>query len=396
MAGLRIIEAILDINTKSWDIPKIEAIQGDIGSLTLRITLEASGTVVPIVGWRANFVAFPDRIHIVSDPVVNFTNPSKGEFEYTFVKEAFSVPGIIDNARFVFIKEDGTQLTGMPRFTYEVEEDPSQGKIEMDDFIGDFTLLQAQITAIELKNNALENQINSLNIVKVSETTNWQKGVKITADNGYSKAVPVGVADWNAFTETGFYSVYATQLMANKPPTLGLYLDVEIHRRSGDTAYQRVTDITNNRTYYRSQMVGVWSAWAEGETIIGAQSKADLAQANAIKYVTDKFADTGWKDLPLKSGFVADGSTPQYRKIGSKVIYRGGVGRTTGAKGVFATAPVGFRTSDPYLEGFNQGQRTSADGASSLVYAKLNGDMEIVSATNTSTIWLSGIYYYVD
>ncbi|MBC2163411.1 BppU family phage baseplate upper protein [Listeria booriae] len=384
MAGLRVIEAILDINTKSWDIPKIEAIQGDINSLTLRVTLEASGVVVPIVGWRANFVAFPDNVHIVSDPVINFTDAANGIFEYTFVKQAFAVPGVIDNARFVLIKEDGSQLSGMPRFTYEVEEDPSQGKVEIDDFIGDFAALQTKITGLQNQLNSLQTQLTDMNVVK-------RTGDAMTGNLTFDVAAERLIRGFNYATNTAGAGIFFNQ------GAFG-FSDWTNNFRFAtySIASKKMNFLINSLTIDGKSVANTTDSVqkAGDSTVVGIISATDFKVGS--QSVKDSLADTGWKDLPLKSGFIADGSTPQYRKIGSKVIYRGGVGRTAGAKGVFATAPVGFRTSDPYLEGFSQGQRTSADGASSLVYAKLNGDMEIVSATNTSTIWLSGIYYYVD
>lgn len=165
MAGLRVLQAVLDINTRSWDIPRLEAVQGDYGSFTLQVTVVASGIVVNITGWRANFVASPDNIHIISDPVINFTDPVNGKFEYTFVKEAFSTPGTIDNARFVLIKQDGTQLSGMPRFTYHVDKDPAQGKIDAQDYIGDFAAFQTQVTALQTQFNTLQSQITAMNVL---------------------------------------------------------------------------------------------------------------------------------------------------------------------------------------------------------------------------------------
>ncbi|MBC2005537.1 BppU family phage baseplate upper protein [Listeria booriae] len=170
MAGLRVLQAVLDINTRSWDIPRLEAVQGDYGSFTLQVTVVASGVVVNITGWRANFVASPDDIHIISDPVINFTDAANGKFEYTFVKEAFSTPGTIDNARFVLIKQDGTQLSGMPRFTYHVDEDPAQGKIDQKDYIGDFAAFQAQVTALQTQFNTLQSQITAMNVLPLDGT----------------------------------------------------------------------------------------------------------------------------------------------------------------------------------------------------------------------------------
>ncbi|EUJ46658.1 BppU family phage baseplate upper protein [Paenilisteria rocourtiae] len=207
MAGLRVLQAVLDINTRSWDIPRLEAVQGDYGSFTLQVTVVASGVVVNITGWRANFVASPDDIHIVTDPVINFTDPTNGKFEYTFVKEAFSTPSGpngIDNARFVLIKQDGTQLSGMPRFTYHVDKDPAQGKIDAQDYIGDFAAFQAQVTALQTQFNTLQSQITAMNVVK-------KTGDSMTGNLQFDVASERLVRGFNYATNTAGAGIFFNQ-----------------------------------------------------------------------------------------------------------------------------------------------------------------------------------------
>lgn len=283
MTAIRTIKAVLDINKRTWEIERIEAVQGDVKSLTVEASVIQRGVGLNITGWRSSFLAVLNDSYIVSDPMVDIVDAKNGRFNYTFCEAAFSIPGEIE-ASFVLIKEDGTELTGMPRFTYHVAPNKTEGKLPIENYIGEFAKLQAQITDILLQNNDLQAQIDAMNVVKQSETTNWQKGVKITADSGNSKALPTGVTDWNNFVETGLYTVYATSLTANKPPAPGPYLNVEIHRRSTDTTYQRVTDVASNRTFYRSQLTGTWTSWLEAETITGAQAKADAAKASANNY----------------------------------------------------------------------------------------------------------------
>ncbi|ENH9561921.1 hypothetical protein ABW287_000474 [Listeria monocytogenes] len=127
----------------------------------------------------------------------------------------------------------------------------------------------------------------------------------------------------------------------------------------------------------------------------GMSDAAQVINSNFLK-ITSETGDTGWLDLPLKTNFSAGTSKPQYRKIGNRVEVRGQLVRASDAKGIFCTLPVGFRTSSTYNQGFVQGQQTSGSGASALVYARPNGDLEVVSTTNDTAVWLDGIYFYID
>lgn len=59
--------------------------------------------------------------------------------------------------------------------------------------------------------------------------------------------------------------------------------------------------------------------------------------------------DSGWINIPLRSGFTFSGETPAYRKIGSVIYMRGRVARTSGTWTTGNTAigdlPAGFRPS---------------------------------------------------
>ncbi|MBC2370523.1 BppU family phage baseplate upper protein [Listeria booriae] len=384
MAGLRVLQAVLDINTRSWDIPRLEAVQGDYGSFTLQVTVVASGVVVNITGWRANFVASPDDIHIISDPVINFTDAANGKFEYTFVKEAFSTPGTIDNARFVLIKQDGTQLSGMPRFTYHVDEDPAQGKIDQKDYIGDFAAFQAQVTDLQTQFNTLQSQITAMNVVKKtgdSMTGNLQFDVSSERLlRGFDYAGNKGIAGL-FFNLTGFgFSDWVNNVrFATYSTATKKFNFVKDYLTADGKPVANTTDSVQKTG--DSTVVGIISAT---DFKVGSQS------------VKDSLADSGWINLTLKSGFTAGASTPQYKKVGNLVKFRGLVNRTSGGTGAFSTVPVGYRTSDEYLEGFATGQQSSAAGATGLVYVKPTGDLELVAATNATGIWLSGISYYIN
>lgn len=120
-----------------------------------------------------------------------------------------------------------------------------------------------------------------------------------------------------------------------------------------------------------------------------------IAESNA--YTDGKFTDTGWLDLILKPGF-SRGSTaiPQYRVKNGKVYFRGKLDRVANKLGVFSSTPVGARTGSDYYQGFSLSQQSSVANTSASIYAKPNGDLELVSAGNDTSVWLDAISFYID
>uniref|UniRef100_UPI001F4EF5E8 BppU family phage baseplate upper protein n=1 Tax=Listeria monocytogenes TaxID=1639 RepID=UPI001F4EF5E8 len=162
MSALRKINATLDLNRKTWNIERIEAVQGDIDSLMLAVQIVENGKLKNLTGYKATFaVVLPDTINYVIDDL-HFSNEkmNEGYFEYTFVKEAFSVAGVYDTARFILQNEAGTELSGMPRFTYYVEKDPLQGKVVAESYVSDFERLEALIHDVELEIDSLHTEID--------------------------------------------------------------------------------------------------------------------------------------------------------------------------------------------------------------------------------------------
>ncbi|WP_260443271.1 phage baseplate upper protein [Listeria innocua] len=162
MSALRKIYATLDLNRKTWNIERIEAIQGDIDSLMIAVQIVENGKQKNLIDYKPTFaVVLPGTVNYVIDDL-HFSNEkmNEGYFEYTFVKEAFSVPGVYDTARFILQNEDGTELSGMPRFTYYVEKDPLQGKVVAESYISDFERLEQMIHAVELEIAELNEKIN--------------------------------------------------------------------------------------------------------------------------------------------------------------------------------------------------------------------------------------------
>lgn len=163
MSNLRKINATLDLNRKSWSIERIEAIQGDIDSLTLAVRIVSDGKGMNLTDYTPTFaVVLPGTSeYVIDDLHFDISRLSEGYFEYTFVKEAFSVPGVYDTARFILQKKDKTELSGMPRFTYYVEKDPLQGKVIAESYISDFERLEGLIADVETEIAGLHDEVTS-------------------------------------------------------------------------------------------------------------------------------------------------------------------------------------------------------------------------------------------
>lgn len=185
---IRTIAATLDINKRRWDLPFIEAIQGDFNSLKLQVSVIEDGIPVDLTGWTQTFFVALDNQHYVKDTTgiqASAEDLKSGRFDYVFVKEAFAVPGEMETARFILEDSEGTMLTGMPRFTYTVRADPAQGKVIAKTFDSDYEKFKDEIK--EMMQDSLDNSAKALD--------DSQKAVD-NANNALQK-VEDGFADAN-------------------------------------------------------------------------------------------------------------------------------------------------------------------------------------------------------
>ncbi|WP_430535968.1 BppU family phage baseplate upper protein [Listeria rocourtiae] len=358
-----------------------------------------------------------------------------GKIVYVIAKEVFSSHGVLNLCYFALEKGgtpgfqilDAADLTADERvttqnFTINVARDATQGNIVVEDFVSDIDKLTRFIeaetaesmAALNVALNKLDvatasaNQlialINANQVVKITDTVNWQKA-KLTADSGAAKSPPDVTTLAEIIEQGSFYMNSTAAGKLTDAPGSGAFR-LENHKLIAGTAieqharYFSTTNASANRHFYR--YVGATaSPWREYENTVGSQAKADLAEAHAINsamnYVNTKFADTGWLPITLKAGFTAfANSVPRYRRIGNKVFYAGIVVRTSGGTGVFATADEGFRQKDTYPQSHLCGQQTAAADAQAQIYTHSNGNLEIVSAVYTSPIWLNEIDYFID
>ncbi|EAH3708458.1 DUF2479 domain-containing protein [Listeria monocytogenes] len=263
MTALRKINATLDLNRKSWNIERIEAVQGDIDSLMIAVQIVENGKLKDLTDYKPTFaVVLPGTVKYVIDDL-HFSNEkmNEGYFEYTFVKEAFSVPGVYDTARFILQNEDGTELSGMPRFTYYVEKDPLQGKVVAESYISDFDRLEQMIHAVELEIAELHDEVTSESVRLDSE---------------------IAALDEKINTETSKLQSEADDLQQQfdnlNPAQFAQKTVLDEHVNDADI-HVTPTDKTN---------------WNAKETVSSAQSKADKALSDAKAYTDSKITQTVW------------------------------------------------------------------------------------------------------
>ncbi|EOU2600735.1 BppU family phage baseplate upper protein [Listeria monocytogenes] len=374
MSVLRKIRATLDLNKKTWNVERIEAVQGDIDSLTLAVQIVEDGKLKDLTGYKLTFaVVLPETVNYVIDDL-HFDNEKleEGYFEYTFVKEAFSVAGVYDTARFILQNEDGTELSGMPRFTYYVEKDPLQGKVVAESYVSDFERLEALIHDVELEIDSLHTEID-----KESARLNTE----------------IEKIDAKIDTETSKLQSEADDLQQQfdsiNPEQFAQKTALDEHVNDADI-HVTVTDKTN---------------WNAKETVEGAQAKADKA-LNDAKVYTDNNLDAygAWINVPLAAGYsTGDSNTPQYRLVAKQTStglktfaeFRGAVAGTfiSTANSTLATMPSGTRPIVTYY-----GAAASNNGNGGRIAIPVDGKMLQVSSTdnaNPSYISLSDISYEV-
>ncbi|EIW9443073.1 BppU family phage baseplate upper protein [Listeria monocytogenes] len=374
MSALRKINATLDLNKKTWNMERIEAIQSDINSLTLAVQIVESGLQKDLTGYKPTFaVVLPGtNEYILDDLHVNLTNLSEGYFEYTFVKEAFAVPGIYDTARFIIKKDDGTELTGMPRFMYYVEKDPLQGTVKAETYVSDFERLESMIADVETEIADLHDEVTSESLRLDTEIA--QLDTKIDTETGKLQTEANNL-------QTQFDSFNPTQFAQQE--------DFENHIYNSDI---HVT--TENKI-----------SWEAKETPANAQAKADKALTDAKTYADSMLDEyTAWVKLPLTSGFsTGDNNTPQYRLIttptneGTKIFaeFRGAIAGTflSTANSTVANMPAGTRPAA--TEYFTAASNNGDSGR--IAFTTTGTVLQVSSSANAtpSYVALSGIKYEV-
>ncbi|ECB9649993.1 DUF2479 domain-containing protein [Listeria monocytogenes] len=361
MSALRKINATLDLNRKTWNIERIEAIQGDIDSLMIAVQMVENGKQKNLTDYKPTFaVVLPGTVNYVIDDL-HFSNEkmNEGYFEYTFVKEAFSVPGVYDTARFILQNEDGTELSGMPRFTYYVEKDPLQGKVVAESYISDFERLEQMIHAVELEIAELHDEVTSESarldseIAELDEKINTEtRKLQSEADDlqqQFDNLNPAQFAQKTAFDE---------------------------HVNNTDVHVTTV-DKTN---------------WNAKETVEGAQAKADKAlsdaKTDAATLYEPKITKTPWTAPTLNTGFsILDTRFPPFYRRDSmgNVTLRGAINRTT-ALGTMYILPAGFRPTS--RRGYSVPLVSGVKGAIATVYIHDDGRVELVTASLDSPVWV--------
>ncbi|EAC5221522.1 BppU family phage baseplate upper protein [Listeria monocytogenes] len=360
MSKLRKVKATLDLNRKSWYIERIEAIQGDIDSLTLAVQIVDSGKINDLSEYVPTFaVVLPGtNEYVIDDLHFDTSKMNEGYFEYTFVKEAFSVAGTYDTARFILQKADKTELSGMPRFTYFVEADPLQGKVVAESYISDFERLEGMIADVEKE------------IANLHDDIETEREKLTTSINALDEKIGAETSRLQSEADA-----LQQQFDAMQPDQFANKTDLNSHVNNLDI---HVTDADK-------------ASWNAKETVASAQAKADKAladaKADAAALYESKITVTAWAAPALKTGFsiLSSAYPPLYRLKGSTLQLKGAIGRTS-AKGAMFTLPAGYRPSERH--GFSTSLVSSVSGTVATVYIQPNGDVELVAASQDSPVWI--------
>ncbi|MBC1631848.1 BppU family phage baseplate upper protein [Listeria welshimeri] len=407
MSKLRRVKATLDLNRKSWNIERIEAIQGDIDSLTLEIQIVDSGKIPDLSEYVPTFaVVLPGTTEYVIDNLhFDTSKMNEGYFEYTFVKEAFSVAGTYDTARFILQNEAGTELSGMPRFTYYVEKDPLQGKVVAESYVSDFERLEALIHDVELEIDSLHTEIDKesarLNTeiekidAKIDTETSKLQSEADDLQQQFDNINPEQFVKKSGDILTGAlqFDGISTIFQAKQSNAWWYRLTSENSTTYQQSLFPTIVSGINgvqgagynfNQAYLRFKGVDV-------ETITGSQTKADKAlndaKVDAATLYEPKITKTTWAAPVLKTGFsiLSSAYPPSYRLKGSTLQLKGAIGRTS-AKGVMYTLPAGYRPSE--RRGFSTPLVSSVSGTVATIYIQPNGDVELVAASQDSPVWI--------
>lgn len=145
---------------------------------------------------------------------------------------------------------------------------------------------------------------------------------ELLINGGYLKSAATGVNNRDLNTCVGEIIIGYGNECTNRPINQNGYF-INIPHDSKPTLYGKQIYITrqSNSIYMRNLENGAFSTWV------------------TLRH------DTGWVDLPLKTGISAYSSAqfPQYRRINNTVYIRGAVKGITGDKTIIGTLPSGYR-----------------------------------------------------
>lgn len=130
----------------------------------------------------------------------------------------------------------------------------------------------------------------------------------------------------------------------------------------------------------------------------GAINNAITSTVDAHASTTDPNGphyDSGWIDIPLRSGFVGSGETPRYRRVGRAVYLRGRVARTPVANFVANTQyivgdlPASFRPNPLHMFALAGSDGTQSGGR---FWVDVNGQLILQPKATPSNISVACTY----
>ncbi|MBC1734949.1 BppU family phage baseplate upper protein [Listeria seeligeri] len=380
------------------DNPRVVGYLGDQDTITVNVTVVNEADLVNLSEWNIMFAAaLPDGIHYIEDKGDAYGNlviidGENGRFDYTFTKEAFSVVGIVDNARFILSKNNPELQSEMDikstcSFEFEVKSDALQGKISVDDFSSDIVKFEKDLIYLSDEISDLDTKIDAETSKLQTEADDLQQQ--------FDNLDPTQFLPKSGGTMTGAlqFDGIPTLFQAKLNSVWWYRLTSENSTTYQQSLYPTIVSGINGvqgagynfkQTYLRLNNVDV-------ETVAGSQAKADKAlddaKTSAASLYEPKITKTAWTAPVLNSGFsILDSRFPiLYRLKGSTLQIKGAVGRTS-AKGAMFNLPVGFRTSE--RRGFSVSLVSSVGGNVGTVYFQTNGDVELVAASQDSPVWV--------
>jgi hypothetical protein len=411
MASVMNVPIKLNLAGEVTDNPRIVGCVGDSDTITANITFVNGSDIIDLTNWKLMFTAaLPDGLHYVEDKGDAYNNlvivdPVHGRVDYTFTKETFSVPGTINNARFILYREDATlqseiDVKNTCAFEIEIENDALQGKISVNDFSSDIIKFEQDLSSLQSRiDDADENITNAENRLDDLEEEIESDGIAKSAD----VVAKSGDTMTGALQFDGFPTLFQAKINNNW-----------WYRLTSDDGY------TYQQSLYPLLVTGINGAQGAGynfkqdylrlnnmdlETVAGAQSKVDQSLLDANLYTDNSFDSYGpWINLPLTAGYSAgDSNPPQYRLkqiqtnegVKTFVEFQGAIAGTfvSTSNTTVAAMPAGARPGVTYYRSV-----ASNNGNGGRIAIPVDGKVLQVSSTdnaNPSYVGLSEICYEV-
>lgn len=117
------------------------------------------------------------------------------------------------------------------------------------------------VATVDAKAKEVTDAIKDNQVVKITETANWQKA-KLSNDDGTSLSVPPAIKDWLLITDSGNYAINTDSVPENRPPS-GTYFSLTVLIRDSRSRVLLAYDIEKTNSFIRTMVGGKWRAWEQ-------------------------------------------------------------------------------------------------------------------------------------